>query len=108
MAESIFLALSLVIGVVLISLGIMKFLKQPMIIGYILAGTAISLFLPNVLHGNTSFESFGNLGMAFLLFMVGMELNPSIIKELGKSSIISAILQVLLCSLVGWGAAMAL
>gem|GEM_PF-3256454 len=66
------------------------------------------MFFPTLLHGNASFESFGNLGMAFLLFMVGMELNPSIIKELGKSSIISAILQVFLCSVLGWGAAMLL
>jgi len=108
MSEQIFLALSIVIWIVLVSLGIMKVLKQPMIIGYILAWTAISLFFPTLLHGNASFESFGNLGMAFLLFMVGMELNPSIIKELGKSSIISAILQVFLCSVLGWGAAMLL
>ncbi len=107
MSESIFLALSLVIWVVLISLGIMKALKQPMIIWYILAGTAISLFFPFLLHGNANFESFGNIGMSFLLFMVGMELNPTIIKELGKSSIISAIIQVFLCSVLGWGAAMA-
>lgn len=108
MSEQIFLALSLVIWIVIVSLGIMKVLKQPMIIGYILAWTAISLFFPTLLHGNTSFESFGNLGMAFLLFMVGMELNPSIIKELGKTSIVSAILQVFLCSVLGWGAAMLL
>ena len=108
MSEQIFLALSLVIWVVLVSLGIMKVLKQPMIIGYILAGTAISLIFPTLLHGNANFESFGNLGMSFLLFMVGMELNPSIIKELGKSSIIAAILQVFLCSVLGWGAAMLL
>ncbi|HCY20918.1 TPA: hypothetical protein DIC40_03560 [Patescibacteria group bacterium] len=53
-----------------------------------LAGTLISIFLPNLLHGNTSFESFGNLGISFLLFMVGMELNPSIIKDLGKTALI--------------------
>lgn len=108
MSEQIFLALSLVIWVVLVSLGIMKVLKQPMIIWYILAGTAISLIFPTLLHGNASFESFGNLGMSFLLFMVGMELNPRIIKELGKSSIISAILQVFLCSVLGRGTAMLL
>ena len=108
MSESIFLALSLVIWVVVISLWIMKVLKQPMIIWYILAGTAISLFFPSLLHGNTNFESFGNLWMSFLLFMVGMELNPTIIKELWKSSILTAVLQVLISSLLWWGASMAL
>jgi len=66
------------------------------------------LIFPTLLHGNASFESFGNLGMSFLLFMVGMELNPRIIKELGKSSILSAILQVFLSSILGWGTAMLL
>lgn len=108
MSESIFLGLALIIAVVLISLWIMRWLKQPMIIWYIIAGTVISFFFPNLLHGNGNFEALGNLGMSFLLFMVGMELNPTIIKELGKSSIISAILQVLLCSALGWWVSMAL
>lgn len=60
----------------------MKALKQPMIIGYIIAGTAISLFFPSLLQANTAFQSFGNLGIALLLFIVGMELNPTIIKDL--------------------------
>ena len=86
----------------------MKLFKQPMIIGYILAGTVISLFLPNLLHGNSSFESFGNLGISFLLFMVGMELNPSLIKDIGKSSVFAGSLQVLITSLAGRGIALLL
>lgn len=108
MSEQIFLALSIVIWAVLITLGIMKVLKQPMIIWYILAGTLISIFLPNLLHGNTSFESFGNLGISFLLFMVGMELNPSIIKDLGKTALIWWSIQVIVTSFVWRGIAMLL
>ena len=72
----------------------MKILKQPMIIGYIIAGTAISLFVPGLLQANTSFQAFGNLGIALLLFMVGMELNPTIIKDLGKTALLAGIGQV--------------
>lgn len=96
MAEQIFTSLSIVIGVVLLSVGIMKALKQPMIIWYIIAGTAISLFIPWLLHANTAFQSFGNLGIALLLFIVGMELNPTIIKDLGKTSLIAWFFQVLI------------
>lgn len=108
MSEQIFLALSIVIWAVLITLGIMKALKQPMIIWYILAGTLISIFLPSLLHGNTSFESFGNLGISFLLFMVGMELNPNIIKDLWKTALIAGTIQVLVTSFIWWWVAMLL
>lgn len=108
MSEKIFLALSIVIWAVLFTLGIMKALKQPMIIWYILAWTLISLFLPSLLHGNTSFESFGNLGISFLLFMVGMELNPSIIKDLGKTALITGFLQVVVTAGIGFGIALLL
>ncbi len=96
MAEQVFTSLSIVIWIVLLSVGLMKALKQPMIIWYIIAGTAISLFLPWLLHANTAFQSFWNLGIALLLFIVGMELNPTIIKDLGKTSLIAWCFQVLI------------
>ncbi|EKD24872.1 MAG: hypothetical protein ACD_80C00145G0006 [uncultured bacterium (gcode 4)] len=99
MAEQVFTSLSIVIWIVLISMGIMKAFKQPMIIWYIIAGTAISLFIPSLLQANTAFQSFGNLGIALLLFIVGMELNPTIIKDLGKTSVIAWFFQVL----ITWG-----
>ena len=84
MSEQIFVSLSIILGIVLVIMGIMKFFKQPMIIAYIIAGTLISIFLPKVLDGNMAFQSFSSIGISFLLFMVGIELNPTIIKDLGK------------------------
>ncbi len=100
MAEHFFTSLSIIIGVVLLSVGGMKLLKQPMIIWYIIAGTAISLFIPWLLQANTAFQSFGNLGIALLLFMVGMELNPTLIKNLGKTSLIAWFFQVLITGIL--------
>ncbi len=102
MAEQVFISLGIVIGIVLLSTGLMKILKQPMIIWYILAWTAISIFFPSLLGGNTAFQSFGNLWIALLLFMVGMELNPTIIKDLGKTSLIAWIFQVLVTWVLGF------
>jgi len=99
MEEQIFISLGIVIWIVLLSVGLMKVLKQPMIIWYIIAGTAISLFFPSLLQANTAFQSFGNLGIALLLFIVGMELNPTIIKDLWKTATIAWVLQVL----ITWG-----
>ena len=82
MSEQIFVSLSIILGIVLVIMGIMKFFKQPMIIAYIIAGTLISIFLPKVLDANVAFQSFSSIGISFLLFMVGIELNPAIIKDL--------------------------
>lgn len=100
MAENIFIGLSIIIWAVLLSLRVMKIFKQPMIIGYIIAGTLISIFLPNLLHDNASFESFASIWVSFLLFMVWMELNPVIIKEMGKSTLIAWFLQVFITSVL--------
>jgi len=102
MAEQVFISLSIVIGIVLLSIGLMKVLKQPMIIWYIIAGTAISLFIPSLLQSNTAFQSFGNLWIALLLFIVGMELNPTIIKDLGRTSLIAGCFQVVITWVIGY------
>ena len=102
MTEQIFTSLSIIIGVVLLVVGIMKTFKQPMIIWYIIAGTAISLFFPSLLNANTAFQSFGNLGISLLLFMVGMELNHTIIKDLWKVSVITGVIQVFITWILGY------
>ncbi len=100
MTEQIFISLSIIIGIVLIVLWIMKILKQPMIIGYILTGVIISLFLPSVIGRNVAFQSFSSLWISLLLFMVGMELNPLIIKDMGKTSLVAWFFQVLITSII--------
>ena len=80
----------------------MKLLKQPMIIWYILAGTLISIFVPTLLQENHAIETFAHIGISFLLFIVGLELNLKIIKDVWKSSIIAWILQVVLSALIGY------
>ena len=73
-----------------------------MIIGYIIAGILMSIFIPNILESGGAFQSFSNIGISFLLFMVGIELNPTIIKDLGKWSLIAGSLQVFVTSVIGF------
>lgn len=103
MIENIFTSLAVVVGVVLVTIGVMKYFKQPMIIWYILAWIILSIFLPDVIRQNIAIESFSNLGIAFLLFIVGMELNPAIIKDLGRTSLIVGVVQVFVTAAAGFG-----
>ncbi|MBU0627415.1 cation:proton antiporter [Patescibacteria group bacterium] len=63
----------------------------------------MSIFLPDVIRQNIAIESFSNLGIAFLLFIVGMELNPAIIKDLGRTSLIVGVVQVFVTAAAGFG-----
>lgn len=102
MWESLLYGLSMILWFVIVSLFIVRLLKQPMIIWYILAGSLISIFFPKILWWATWIDSFWTIWITFLLFMVGMELHPRIIKEIGKDAIIAWFSQVLITSVVGF------
>lgn len=79
----------------------MKFLKQPMIIWYILAGTLITLLFPHFFQGSEEYGQFSKIWIAFLLFIVGMELNPAMLKKIWIKTIIVGILQVIITTVIG-------
>lgn len=79
-----------------------KRFKQPLIIGYILTGILVGPVFLNLLKSQEQLETFSRLGITILLFIVGLNLNPKTIKEVGKSSVFTGILQVAITSIVGY------
>src|SRR3989344_3207266 len=100
--ESIFLQISIALLVVLGISFLMRLLKQPLIIGYIISGIIIGPFLFNLLPHKETLEIFSQFGIAFLLFIVGIHLNPKTIREVGKISLITGIGQVIFTSIIGY------
>lgn len=98
----IFIQLSLIILIVLAVSFILRILKQPLIIGYILSGVIIGPIFLNILSANETVSTFAEFGIAFLLFIVGLHLSPKVIKEVGKISLITGIGQVVFTSLIGY------
>lgn len=81
---------------------IAKVLKQPLIVAYIFAGIFVS-YLGLFGHGNQeAFNLFSNLGIAFLLFLVGVDLRFEDLKYIGKTAFITGIGQILFTTLVGF------
>lgn len=77
-----------IIFVIAAALGIiMSRLRQPAILGYILAGVVAASF--NILHHQTGeiLTVFGEIGVTLLLFLVGMELSWPKIQSVGKTAI---------------------
>ncbi|MBI2057144.1 cation:proton antiporter [Candidatus Pacearchaeota archaeon] len=108
MAVNLFISLSLAVVFAVIVSGFMRMLKQPLIVGYIFAGIIIGPYFFNLFSTNEIFETLSQLGIAFLLFMVGMHLNPRAIKEVGKVSLITGIGQIIFTSIIGFLISLAL
>lgn len=81
---------------------ILKLLKQPLIVGYILTGIIVGPNILNILPPAENLEFFSKLGITILLFIVGLSLNPNVIKEVGKVSALTAIGQVFITTAIGF------
>lgn len=87
--QEIFTELSLILVVVAVIAGLMRLLRQPLILGYILTGIIVGPIL-NIIHSKEAFEGFSQIGIALLLFIIGLGMNITTIRNLGKVSIITA------------------
>ncbi len=90
--------------IILIAIAIsalMYLLRQPLLISYILTGIIVSPYLLNLIRVE-EVKALGQFGIAFLLFMVGLNLNPKAIKEVGKVAVVSGVGQVLFTAIVGY------
>ncbi|MFT7615865.1 MAG: Kef-type K+ transport system membrane component KefB/Trk K+ transport system NAD-binding subunit [Candidatus Woesearchaeota archaeon] len=83
-------------------------IKQPLLIAYIITGIIAGPIFFNLLSTPEHFEIFSHIGIAFLLFIVGLQLNISLVKEVGKISIITGIGQIVFTTVFGLGISMLL
>ena len=98
----VFIELSIIMGITVLIAGIMRLLKQPLIIGYILAGIIVSPYFLNIVQSTETIKVFSQIGIALLLFIIGLSLSPKVIKEVGKVSLITGIGQIIFTSLFGF------
>ncbi len=73
---------------------LLKWIKQPTFLAYIITGLILGPSFLNVVHQNTMLETFSELGIVLLLFLVGLGLTPTNLKEMFKSSLLLGILQI--------------
>jgi len=85
---------SLMIIISLIIALITRFFKQPLIIAYIITGVLIASLSTFSTTNTEIFSLFSQFGVTFLLFIVGLSLNPKILKQVGKISLLAGVLQI--------------
>ena len=77
-------------------------LRQPTLIGQILAGFLVGPGLLHWVHANSITDFLSEIGVMFLLFETGLETLPEDILERGLTSFSVAVLGVLTPLIVGW------
>ena len=105
---NLFFELSIVLIIATLVSIIMRLIKQPLIIGYIITGIIAGPFFLDIVVMSDTIVSLAKIGVAFLLFTVGLNLNIKTMKEVGKASMITGFGQVIFTTAVGYGLAILL
>ena len=82
------------LGIIMLTAGctslLFKFLKQPVVLGYIVAGLLVGpyVFGSSWVHDETSVETWGQVGVIFLLFSLGLEFSYKKLVQMGTTALI--------------------
>lgn len=95
------------LAVILITAGVItvvfKWLKQPLVLGYILAGFFIGPYFPwfPAVKDATNVHVWSDIGIVFLMFALGLEFSIKKLKKVGATGAITALTELAIMFLVG-------
>jgi len=104
----LFAEISVLVAVAAGIAAVMRVLRQPLIIGHIITGLIVGPSVFNFISSEETLVLMGQLGVAILLFTVGLHLSPDIVRQFGRVSFITGIGQVVFTSLAGFAICIAL
>lgn len=81
---------------------IARLLRQPLLLAYLVAGILISSLGFLNLNNQETFRTFSDLGIMFLLFLVGLEINYTSLRTVGRTSLIVGIGQIIFTFAIGF------
>lgn len=78
--------------------------KQPVVLGYILAGLIIGPHTPpySLIHDHQSIETLAELGIVFLMFSLGLEFSLRKLRAVGMTAIIGALAEIIVMVWIGY------
>lgn len=99
------------VGAVLVLAGVFSLaahiLRQPLIIAYLLTGVVVGPSVLGIVQSPEVFGGFSQIGIALLLFIVGLNLNWRSVREVGGVAFTAGVAQVAFTSVIGFGIARA-
>src|SRR5882757_7481718 len=96
------------LAVVMIVAGLVTVLfhrfKQPVVLGYIIAGVIIGPHTPPfpLIHDQATINTLADLGVILLMFSLGLEFSLRKLRQVGGTACIAAFLEILLMLWVGY------
>ncbi|MGA7214482.1 MAG: cation:proton antiporter, partial [Terrimicrobiaceae bacterium] len=96
--------LAIVMSVAAVATLVFRQLKQPVVLGYILAGLLIGPHTPPfaLIADEHAIETLAELGIIFLMFALGLEFSLRKLQKVGATAFIAASLEILLMILAGY------
>jgi CPA2 family monovalent cation:H+ antiporter-2 len=78
--------------------------KQPVVLGYILAGLIIGPYTPpfELIHDEHTIKTLAGLGVILLMFALGLEFSLRKLRQVGVTAFVAAFLEILLMVWVGY------
>jgi CPA2 family monovalent cation:H+ antiporter-2 len=102
--------LALILAAAGVTTLLFKKIKQPLVLGYILAGLLVGphvKFVPTVTD-NESIHIWAEIGVIFLLFSLGLEFSFKKLVKVGGSASVTAVVEVVSMLLIGFVAGLAM
>ena len=96
-----------VLGIILVVPLLLQRIKIPYVIGLILAGVAVGPYGFNILARDMSFEVFGQVGILYLMFLAGLEIDMYHLKKNMSRGLAFGLFTFILPLLCGMGAGVA-
>lgn len=102
--------LGIILGVAAVVTFLFRFLKQPLVLGYVVAGILVGPYSPTILQvtDTESIKTWAELGVVFLMFALGLEFSFRRLAKVGLSAAFTASFQLMVMIGLGYYLASAL
>ncbi len=97
-----FLEFAALLGIAVIAGLIGRFLKQPLIVSFIAVGLLVGPYGIDLIRSGEKIHLLSEMGIAVLLFAVGLKLDISLIRSTGRVALFAGLGQVLFTSIFGY------
>jgi Kef-type K+ transport system membrane component KefB len=102
MVETEFIQIALILLLAALAGGVAHLLKQPLIVAYIFVGVAAGPSVFGIVSSAGEVELLAKVGIAILLFLVGLKLDINLIKSTGVVALLTGVGQVVFTSVIGY------
>jgi Kef-type K+ transport system membrane component KefB len=103
--DDVFSQIAVVLGVCVVAGGLAASVRLPPLVGLLVAGIAVGPQGLGLVAASEEIALLGEIGIVLLLFVVGLELDPRVVRRLGPVVLAAGLAQVAITAAIGFGLA---